>query len=335
MSRPAAPALPLRAEDGRRISAFLAALAGEGGAAQNTALAYGRDLRDFAAFLAARGQDLAAAGRAEIEDYLAAREASGLSAASRARRLSALKQFFRFALEEGWRGDDPSLRLKGPGQAKRLPGHLSEAEVAALLAAAAEGPLGPRDLCLLQMLYGSGLRVSELLALQASVARGDPQMLLIKGKGGRERMVPLSPPARAALAEWLTLWEAEAEAARAAGRPLPKFLFPGRKPGSALRRESLFLRLKELALAAGIDPARVSPHALRHAFATHLLAGGADLRSIQTLLGHADISTTEIYTHVLDAHLTALVQERHPLAQARLGVKNQAPEDPGPEDSAP
>lgn len=314
----AAPALPLRAEDGRRISAFLAALAGEGGAAQNTALAYGRDLRDFAAFLAARGQDLLSASRAEIEAYLTGCEAAGLAAPSRARRLSALKQFFRFALEEGWRSENPSLRLKGPGAAKRLPGSLTQGEVAALITAALEGGASAaRDHCLVQMLYASGLRVSELLTLPASAARGDPQMVLVKGKGGRERMVPLSPPARAALRDWLALWEAEAEAARAAGRPLPKFLFPGRQPGHALRRESLFLRLKQLALAAGIDPARVSPHALRHAFATHLLAGGADLRTIQTLLGHADISTTEIYTHVLDAHLTALVQERHPLAQSK------------------
>jgi integrase/recombinase XerD len=311
------------AEAQRWISAFLDAQAAERNAAANTRLAYGRDLVDFAGWLAARGGTLATAGRAEIEAYLARCEAEGLSTATRARRLSALRQLYRFALDEGWRADNPALRLRGPGRAARLPATLSLAEVEALLAAARargrdEGER-LRNAALIELAYATGLRVSELAGLPVAAARGDPAVLLVRGKGGRERLVPLSAPARIALAAWLACRDGAEAAARAAGRPASRFLFPGAGAAGHLTRQQVHALVKALAADAGIDPARVTPHTLRHAFATHLLQGGADLRAIQTLLGHADIGTTEIYTHVLDAHLRALVFERHPLARDREG----------------
>lgn len=307
------------AADGRAIGAFLEAQAAEASAARNTLLAYGRDLADFAAFLRARGRGLAAAGRGEIEAYLAACEAQGLARATRARRLSALRQFYRFAVEEGLCAENPTLRLAGPGRAQRLPRTLSEAEVEALLAAARSDrrpePERLRATCLMELLYATGLRVSELVSLPVAAVRGDPRMILVRGKGGRERMVPLSPPARAALAAWLACRDRAEAAARAAGRPASRHLFPSSGAAGHLTRQAFFALVKTLALEAGIDPARVTPHVLRHAFATHLLARGADLRVIQTLLGHADIATTEIYTHVLDERLRTLVLEHHPLAR--------------------
>ena len=296
------------------IALFLDAQAAELGAARNTQLAYGRDLSDFARWCAGRGTRLAAAGRSDVEDYLVACEAEGLARATRARRLSAIRQLYRFALAEGWRQDDPAQRIAGPGKARALPKTLSLAEVDALLAAAqTRGRTAAeraRDTCLMQLLYATGMRVSELVALPVAAARGDPAMLLVAGKGGKERLVPLSPPARAALAAWLAERDAGQEAA--GGTP-SRFLFPSRGKAGHLTRHRFHGLVKELAVAAGISPARVTPHALRHAFATHLLEGGADLRAIQTLLGHADISTTEIYTHVLDARLRALVETHHPL----------------------
>ena len=299
-----------------RVEAFLDAMAAERGAAQNTLAAYRRDLADFAAHA---GPGFAEAGRAEVEAYLAGLEAEGRSRATRARRLSALKGFFAFQLSEGWRADDPCIRLRGPGASRPLPKTLSEAEVSAMLAAAAPGEgAGPKALrrhCMIQLLYAAGLRASELADLPVSAARGDPRMLLVRGKGGKERMAPLSPPARAALADWLAARDG-AEAARvAAGGAASPWLFPSRGKSGRLTRARLWQLVKELAAAAGIDPARVSPHGLRHAFATHLLANGADLRAIQRMLGHADLSTTEIYAHVLDARLKALVMEAHPLAK--------------------
>jgi integrase/recombinase XerD len=301
--------------DARRVQAFLDALAAERGAARNTLLAYGRDLSDFAAWLSSRGASLLAAGRAEIEGYMQSCEAAGLSRATRARRLSALRQFYRFARDEGWRPDDPSLRLRGPARARRLPGTLELSEVEALIAAARDrGPDPPRDLCLVELLYATGLRVSELVALPVAAARGDPRMLLVRGKGGRERLVPLSRPARAALADWLRARDA-AQAAQPRGRPPSPHLFPSAKGAGHLTRAGFFALLKRLARAAGLAEEAVSPHRIRHAFATHLLAGGADLRSIQALLGHADVATTEIYTHVLDDRLRELVLTHHPLAR--------------------
>lgn len=305
---------------GTRISAFLEAQAAEAGASRNTQLAYGRDLQNAAGWLERHRAGLLEASRDDLEAYLAACDADGLSRATRARRLSSLKQFFRFAFEEGWRGENPALRIKGPGKDKRLPKTLSEADVEALLDAARthgrpEDRL--RNTCLMEVLYATGMRVSELVSLPVAAARGDPAMLLVRGKGGKERLVPLSPPAREALAEWLGHRDSAEVADRLTG-PAARALFPSRGVSGHLTRHRFYGLIKELAVAAGVSPSGVTPHTLRHAFATHLLARGADLRSIQVLLGHADVATTEIYTHVLDEHLSELVNEHHPLArQAR------------------
>ena len=303
----------------RWISAFLDAQAAERDAARNTRLAYGRDLLDFAGWLAYRQDDFAGAGRAAVEGYLVDCDALGLSKATRARRLSAIRQLYRFAVEEGWRADNPAIRITGPGRDATLPQTLTLPEVEAILTCArtagrTEGDR-LRNLCLFEMAYATGMRVSELVELPVAAARGNPAMILVRGKGGRERLVPLSSPARAALAPWLVHRDLAEEVARNAGTPLSRHLFPGRGAAGHLTRQQMFVLVKEVSLAAGVDPARVTPHTLRHAFATHLLAGGADLRVIQTLLGHADLSTTEIYTHVLDDHLKALVFDRHPLAR--------------------
>jgi len=303
----------------RWISAFLDAQAAELGAARNTLLAYGRDLEDFAAWVAARGKDLVDVAQADIEAYLIGCDAQGLSRATRARRLSSIRQLYRFAYAEGWRDTNPAVRLKGPARERRLPGTLSEAEVDRLLAAAeTHGRTGAerlRNTCLMQVLYATGLRVSELVGLPVAAVRGDPRMILVTGKGGRERMVPLSTPARAALIAWLAERDAAEDVARQNGTRPSRFLFPSTSPGGHLTRQAFHGIVKALAVKAGIDPARISPHTLRHAFATHLLANGADLRVIQALLGHADLATTEIYTHVLDERLRALVLDHHPLAR--------------------
>jgi integrase/recombinase XerD len=297
----------------RWISAFLEAEAAGKDAARNTQLAYGRDLKDCAAWLAARGQHFATVDRAGIEGYLAALDARGLARTTLARRLSSLRQLFRFAHAEGWRADDPSLRVAGPARPRRLPRTLTQDEVRRLIAAAdAHGRPEDRlrNRCLLELLYATGLRVSELVELPVAAVRGHPETILVRGKGGRERMVPLSAPARAALAEWLRARDAAEPPAGAAAR----YLFPGSGSAGHLTRIGFHGILKAIAATAGIDPGHVTPHALRHAFATHLLEGGADLRTIQALLGHADIATTEIYTHVLDARLRDLVFRHHPLA---------------------
>lgn len=300
------------------ISAFLDAQAADLGAATNTQLAYGRDLMDFAAWLARRDILFVAVSRDDVESYLVQCDADGLAAATRARRLSAIKQLFRFAFEEGWRSDHPALQIQGPGRSKSLPKTLSVSEVDALLAASETSGRNIKDRtrnhALMQLLYATGMRVSELVALPVAAARGDPRMLLVRGKGGKERLVPLSPPARAALAGWLTQWDQAQEIARQNGSTLTKFLFPSSGKLGHLTRHRFYTLIKELAVAGGVSPAKVTPHTLRHAFATHLLAGGADLRVIQTLLGHADVSTTEIYTHVLDERLKSLVLTHHPLA---------------------
>jgi integrase/recombinase XerD len=306
-------------EAGRWISTFLDARAAELGAARNTQLAYGRDLMDFADWLGRRGQRFATASREAVEDYLVHCDAQGLSKATRARRLSSIRQLYRFAFEEGWRPDNPALRLTGPGRAQSLPKTLTEAEVTRLLEAARVRGRNPldrlRDTALFELLYATGLRVSELVGLPVAAVRGDPRMILVKGKGDKERMVPLSGPARAALSEWLTHRDAEEEAGRKAGRPASRFLFPGDGREGHMTRQYFHSLVKDVAVLAGISPLRVTPHVLRHAFATHLLAHGADLRVIQTLLGHADVATTEIYTHVLDDHLKDLVLTKHPLAR--------------------
>jgi integrase/recombinase XerD len=306
-----------------RIGAFLEAQAAELDAAKNTQLAYARDLRDYADWLDRRGLTLDTAARADVEAYLVHCDAQGLAVSTRARRLSAIRQLYRFAFEEGWRADNPAIQIRGPGREKRLPKVLSEAEVDRLLTSArSHGRLEDRvrNACLVELLYATGLRVSELVGLPVAAARGNPQMLLVRGKGGRERMVPLSPPARAALTEWLALRDGAEEIARTQGRAPSPFLFPSTGKEGHLTRHRFYGLIKEIAVAGGVSPSKVTPHTLRHAFATHLLANGADLRAIQTLLGHADVSTTEIYTHVLDERLKALVQTHHPLARRRSGA---------------
>lgn len=309
----------MNAEHGRWVSVFLEAMAAELDAARNTRLAYGRDLLDFSEWLEARSDSLRTVEREGIEAYLIYCDAQGLSKSTRARRLSAIRQMMRFAFEEGWREDNPGLRIKGPGKAATLPKTLDLVAVNALIAAAPQTGRTPeeatRNRCLIEMIYATGMRVSELVELPVAAARGGPAMILVRGKGGKERMVPLSAPAKAVLAEWLQVRDAADTAAQAKGAKASRFLFPGRGAAGHLTRQQFFVLLKAIALKAGLDPTSVTPHTLRHAFATHLLAGGADLRVIQTLLGHADLSSTEIYTHVLDEHLKALVLNHHPLAR--------------------
>ena len=303
--------------DARWIQAFLEAQAAELDAARNTQLAYGRDLKDYAHWLAGRGLDLGTAQRSDVEDYLVHCDAQGLARATRARRLASIRQLYRFAFEEGLRADNPAIQIRGPGRDRRLPRFLSEEEVDRLLDAAER--VGrtdadrARNACLMQVLYATGMRVTELVSLPAAAGRGDPRLLLIRGKGGRERMVPLSPPAREALVVWLGLRDAAVEARGTRS----VHLFPSPSREGYLTRHRFYVLVKEFAVVGGVDPAKVTPHTLRHAFATHLLARGADLRAIQTLLGHADVATTEIYTHILDERLDALVFERHPLARPR------------------
>ncbi|SEK98014.1 integrase/recombinase XerD [Roseovarius azorensis] len=302
------------------IALFLEAQAAELGATHNTLLAYQRDLRDFVNWLRNQGLGLETATQDNVESYLVHCDEQGLARATRARRLSAVRQLYRFAFDERLRADNPAIRIKGPGRAQRLPKTLSEDEVNRLLQAAQQHGRTAKDrvrnTCLMALLYATGMRVSELVSLPVSAARGDPQMLLIRGKGGKERMVPLSPPARDSLAAWLALRDRDEDLARSNGKAPSTFLFPSTSTGGYLTRHGFYTIIKELAVNAGVSPAKVTPHTLRHAFATHLLANGADLRVIQTLLGHADLATTEIYTHVLEGRLQALVEEHHPLAKA-------------------
>ena len=288
----------------RHCEAFLEMLAAERGAARNTVLAYGRDLADFRAFAAGRGEAAQAATPATLQAYLQGLQVAGLSARSAARKLSCLRQFYRFLLRDGVREDDPTELLDSPRLPRALPRILSEAEVDSLLRAAATlpGRRGVLASAALEILYATGLRVSEMLGLTRAALAGSGEILFIKGKGGRERIVPLSDAARDA-ARALAGWGADG-----------KWLFPGRDPRRALTRQGFDRILHEASLMAGLDPARVSPHVLRHAFASHMLARGADLRSLQLLLGHADIATTQIYTHVLAERLQRLVEQHHPLS---------------------
>ena len=298
------------------VQSFLEAQAAELDAATNTQLAYARDLANFAEWLAPKGLHFATASQDDAEGYLIDCEAQGLAKSTRARRLSAIKQLYRFAFEEGWRTDNPAVQIKGPGKEKSLPKTLTVDEVGRLLEAARNsGKDAARNACLMELLYATGMRVTELVTLPVSAARGDPRMLLVRGKGGKERMVPLSPPARDAMATHLVSRDEKEAAAVKKGKTASKFLFPSRGADGHLTRHRFFTMIKQFAVDAGVSPAIVTPHTLRHAFATHLLAGGADLRAIQTMLGHADVATTEIYTHVLDERLTELVMEHHPLAR--------------------
>ncbi|QPM89691.1 tyrosine recombinase [Pseudooceanicola algae] len=305
------------APEDRWLPAFLDAQAAEAGAARNTLLAYGRDLKDVRSWLTGKGKGWRNAEQTDIEAYLVACDADGLSRATRARRLSAIRQIYRFAFEEGWRSDNPAIRIRGPGRARSLPKTLSIDEVDRLLSAARTTGRTEadrlRNTCLTELLYATGMRVTELVTLPIASARGRPEMLLVQGKGGRERMVPLSGPAQEALTLWLARLDEIGEQARLDGKPVSRFLFPSRSREGHLTRHRFYLLIKEIAVAAGVSPDRVTPHRLRHAFATHLLENGADLRAIQTLLGHADLTTTEIYTHVLEDRLKDLVEGHHPL----------------------
>ncbi len=291
----------------RHVEAFLEMLVAERGAARNTHAAYESDLADAEGFALGRGATLATQDAATLRAYLVRLADSGLSERTAARRLSALRQFHKFLVREGVRADDPTEQLESPRLPQTLPKLLSESEVDALLAAAVLRPeaQAARMRAALEILYATGLRVSELLALLRTALAGDAQLLLVRGKGGRERIVPLSDAAREAA---LPLLEGKG-----------RWLFPGRDPNHALTRQGFALGLKLVALDAGLDPARVSPHVLRHSFASHMLARGADLRSLQLLLGHADIATTQIYTHVLAERLQRLVEAHHPLAMAAAG----------------
>lgn len=291
----------------RHVEAFLEMLAAERGAARNTLSAYGSDLADFAGFAERRGLLAHEAGAEAVRAYLAGLADQGLAARTAARRLAALRQFHRFLVREGVRPDDPTEMQDSPKLPAPLPRALSEPEVEALIAAAGalKGRRGPVAAAAVELLYCSGLRASELVELPAAALREADALIAVTGKGGKERLVPISARARdAALA-------ARAGAGRRKGS---RWLFPSHAADGHLTRQGLGLLLKDAALAAGLDPARVHPHVLRHSFATHLLARGADLRSLQLLLGHADIATTQIYTKVLEERLRRLVEEHHPLA---------------------
>ena len=299
------------------IALFLDMLAAERGASKNTLSAYARDLQDFSADLGAIGKTIAAATNDHLRAYLGRLAKRGLAAASVARHLSAIRQLYRFLYSEGHRSDDPAAAIEGPKRGRSLPKVLSIADVDNLLAQARAGLStdtiserlrAARLACLLEVLYATGLRVSELVTLPESAARRDQRMLVVRGKGGRERLVPLNDAAKRAMAEYLALRD-EAKLGRS------KWLFPSFGEAGHLTRQHFARELKSLAGAAGLKSTRVSPHVLRHAFASHLLQNGADLRVVQTLLGHADISTTQIYTHVLAERLKSLVRDLHPLAE--------------------
>jgi integrase/recombinase XerD len=304
------------------IALFLDMLAAERGAGANTLSAYGRDLADLAAHLKARRRDLSNAKTDDLRAYLLALADEGFKASSVARRLSAVRQLFRFLYAEGHRGDDPAAVLEGPKRGRSLPKVLTIAEVDKLLEAARAGMnddkaapaqrlRAARLLCLLETVYATGLRVSELVALPASAARREQAMLVVRGKGGKERLVPLNDASRRAMADYLELTKQSGKAAQS------KWLFPSFGEQGHLTRQHFARDLKLLAASCGIAGEKISPHVLRHAFASHLLHNGADLRVVQTLLGHADISTTQIYTHVLEDRLKSLVRDLHPLADAK------------------
>ncbi len=306
--------------DGFRLEAFLEMLSAERGASQNTLEAYARDLRDFGGALISRGKIYSTFDSGDVRAYLALMEQAGLAASTAARRLSAIRQFGQFLMSDDVRADDPCAIIVGPKLARPLPKTLSVEEVDLLLQAAdaygasISNPVKKsyrqaRTRCLMEVLYATGLRVSELVGLPLAAVGGAERMIGVKGKGGRERLVPLSEPAVIAIDHYLGCRK------EALGDAKSPFLFPSRGKSGHLTRHRFAQMLKELAEIAQIDPTRLSPHTLRHAFASHLLANGADLRSVQQLLGHADISTTQIYTHVLEERLRELVTDHHPLGK--------------------
>ncbi|MGA9091294.1 MAG: site-specific tyrosine recombinase XerD [Bradyrhizobium sp.] len=311
--------------DAKLISLFLDMLAAEQGAGGNTLDAYRRDLTDFSGFLGSTGQGFAGAETQALRDYLADLDARGFKSSSVARRLSAMRHLFRFLLNERIRSDDPAAILSGPKRGRGLPKVLSISDVDRLLVHAKAQIEAPetsalqrlramRLYCLLEVLYATGLRVSELVALPLSASRRDARMIVVRGKGDKERLVPLNQASRQAMADYLAAMEAlKTEQKKNAG--VSKWLFPSFGESGHLTRQHFARELKELAASAGLAPRLVSPHVLRHAFASHLLHNGADLRIVQTLLGHTDISTTQIYTHVVEERLKSLVRDLHPLAE--------------------
>ncbi len=313
---------PATAPERQLISLFLDMVAAERGGAANTLNAYSRDLGDLTGYLATRKRTLSSAATADLRGYLAALADRGFAASSVARRLSAIRQLYRFLFAEGHRSDDPAAIIEGPKRGRPLPKVLSVAEVDRLIAAARQAVDAQRTtglarlralrlMCLLELLYASGLRISELIALPASAARRDDDMLIVRGKGGKERLVPLNGAAKSAMRDYrdaLLQWSRD----RASQS---KWLFASFGEDGHLTRQHAARELKDLAVTAGLRPEQVSPHVLRHAFASHLLHNGADLRVVQTLLGHADISTTQIYAHVLDERLKSLVRDLHPLGE--------------------
>ncbi len=295
------------------VEAFLEMMSVERAAAKNTLTAYAKDLVDAQGFLRGRRSDLATASAEDIEAYFGALSDRGLSPATASRRRSAVRQFYRFALGETWRADDPSRRVDAPKRGRALPKVLSRDEVDRLIAAAGakDGGQGARLACMVELIYASGLRISELTALPLAALARDPAFLMVRGKGEKDRLAPLNPAARRAVKVYLGMRKSFLPKGDAAN----PWLFPSRGKAGRLTPRRFAQLLDEAAIDAGIDPARVSPHVLRHAFATHLLEGGADLRVVQKLLGHADIATTQIYTHVASDRLAEVVATKHPLGR--------------------
>jgi integrase/recombinase XerD len=316
--------------DAQAIALFLDMLAAEQGAGENTIDAYRRDLEDLSSYLAGKGAAFARASTDDVRGYLADLDVRGFKSSSVARKLSAMRHLFRFMLGENMRGDDPAAILSGPKRGRALPKVLSIADVDRLLTQAKSAAAIPdlsatqhiralRLACLLEVLYATGLRVSELVTLPLSAARRDARMIVVRGKGNKERFVPLNDAAKQAMADYLAAMDAardEPKTAKPVTAKPGKWLFPSFGESGHLTRQHFARDLKELAGAAGIAPRLVSPHVLRHAFASHLLHNGADLRIVQTLLGHTDISTTQIYTHIVEERLKSLVRDLHPLAEA-------------------
>jgi integrase/recombinase XerD len=310
----------MKASDAALLENFLDMMGAERGASINTLAAYRRDLLDFAGYCANKGRGARDAARDDIKAYLMLLSTSGAAGSTQARRLSALRQFFAFLYIDGIRKDDPTNAIDAPKRERPLPKVLTQDDIGKLLDTARQNDSaeGVRLVCMIEMLYASGLRISELVTLPISAARNREGFLLVKGKGGKERLAPLNTNARTAMVAYMTVRD-EFLPATARRAHAERFLFPSRSAEGHITRRRCHQMLKELALAANIDPDKLSPHVLRHAFATHLVEGGADLRTVQTLLGHSDIATTEIYTHVAKDRLTKVVESAHPLSRRRRG----------------
>ena len=300
------------------VEAFIETLQVERSISQNTCAAYINDLKGYATHLAERNSTYATASRKDIESFLSLLLSNGIAASSRARKLSAIRQLHRFVNDEGWREDNPALRITGPKQAKSLPKTLSLEEIGRMLEAAPNHGRTEmersRNACFIEVLYATGMRVSELVGLPVMGVRGNPNCLLIKGKGAKERLVPLSEPARQAMRRWVQFRDNREKELKAEGAKQSAFLFPSTAKCGHLTRFRAYSLIKEIAVAAGVYPDKVTPHTIRHAFATHLLENGADLISIKSMLGHSDVATTEVYTHMVDERLKSIVFEKHPLA---------------------